>query len=79
MLRCAATGRARGRKKATGAQAVLQWDWDSQRDKVARGLAAITDADLWKLARPKPIDQALLQTCCSTVRSPLLCSAEQAL
>lgn len=66
---CAAAGRGKGRKKATGAQAVLQWDWDSQRDKVGRSLAVVTDIDLWKLYRPKPIEESLLQTCSKTAGS----------
>lgn len=45
---------------------MLQWDWDSQRDKVARSLAVVTDIDLWKLYRPKPIEESLLQTCSKT-------------
>ena len=65
--------RGRGRKKASGTQAVLQWDWDCQRDKVARSLAAVADIDLWKLYRPKPIEESLLQTCSRTA-SPPLCS-----
>ncbi|CAL5220968.1 g3074 [Coccomyxa viridis] len=65
----AAAGRGKGRKKATGAQAVLQWDWDSQRDKVGRSLAVVTDIDLWKLYRPKPIEESLLQTCSKTAGS----------
>ncbi len=64
-----AAGRAKGRKKATGAQSVLRWDWDGQRDKVARSLAGVIDIDLWKLYWPKPIEEALLQTCFKTVRS----------
>ena len=64
-------GRGKGRKRATGAQAVLQWDWDSQRDKVGRSLAVVTDIDLWKLYRPKPIEESLLQTCSKTVSLPL--------
>lgn len=52
-------------------QAVLQWDWDSQRDKVGRSLAVVTDIDLWKLYRPKPIEESLLQTCSKTASLPL--------
>jgi hypothetical protein len=63
-----AAGRTKGRKKATGAQSVLHWDWDGQRNKVARSLASVIDIDLWKLYRPKPIEEALLQTCSKTVR-----------
>ena len=63
----AAPGRAKGRKKATGAQALLQWDWDGQRGKIARSLAVMADIDLWKLYRPKPVEGALLQTCSRTV------------
>ena len=63
----AAPGRAKGRKKAVGAQALLQWDWDGQRDKIARSLAVMADIDLWKLYRPKPVEGGLLQTCCRTV------------
>ena len=63
----AAPGRAKGRKKAAGAQALLQWDWDGQRGKIARSLAVMADIDLWKLYRPKPVEGGLLQTCSRTV------------
>ena len=69
MLCVLAAGRTKGRKKATGVRSVMHWDWDDQRDKVARSLASVTDIDLWKLYRPKPIEEALLQTCSRTVRS----------
>ena len=66
----AAPGRAKGRKKAAGAQALLQWDWDGQRGKIARSLAVMADIDLWKLYRPKPVEGGLLQTCSRTVSLP---------
>lgn len=41
---------------------MLQWDWDEQRDKIARALAVISGMDLWKLFRPRAPDERLLQT-----------------
>ncbi|CAL8472231.1 g11773 [Coccomyxa elongata] len=57
-----AGGKSRGRKKAAAPHAMLQWDWDGQRDKIARALAVIADIDLWKLFRPRSPDERLLQT-----------------
>ena len=68
----AAPGRTKGRMKAAGVQALLQWDWDGQRGKIARSLAVLADIDLWKLYQLKPVEGGLLQTCCRTVSHPLL-------
>ena len=54
--------------------AMLQWDWDGQRDKIARSLAVIADIDLWKLFRPRPPDERLLQTWTQSVRTFLYMS-----
>lgn len=66
-----AGGKSRGRKKAAAPHAMLQWDWDGQRDKIARALAVIADIDLWKLFRPRAPDERLLQTWTQSVRCHL--------
>ena len=61
-------GKGRGRKKAApSSQAMSQWDWEGQRDRIARALAGIADIDLWKLFRPASPDESLLRTWSQTV------------
>lgn len=50
---------------------MLQWDWEGQRDKIARSLAVLADIDLWKLFRPRAPDAPLLQTWTQLVRISL--------
>ncbi len=66
-----AAGKGRGRKKAAvPSQAMAHWDWENQRERIARALAGVADIDLWKLFRPASPDEPLLRTWSQGVRAP---------
>ncbi|KAK9839654.1 hypothetical protein WJX81_003584 [Elliptochloris bilobata] len=55
-----AGGKPRGRKRGAPHE-MLSWDWEGQREKLARALALVAGADLHALYRPRPPDDRLLQ------------------
>jgi len=65
----AAGGKGRARKRAAPHEELLSWDWDGQREKLARALALIAGADLATLYRPARPDDRLLRAWAATVRA----------
>jgi hypothetical protein len=65
-------GRGKSRRNPAGSTNVLvQWDWDGQRDRLARALGGVADIDLGMLFSPASPDEAFLQTWCHTVSHTL--------
>jgi len=64
----AAGGRGRARKRPAPHE-LLSWDWDGQREKLARALALVAGADLHALYRPARPDDRLLRAWAATARA----------
>lgn len=66
-----AAGPAKGRTKAKkAAQINSSWDWDADREKLAKAFAGISQIDLWRLCSPSNPDEAFLVLWSQTVRHP---------
>ncbi|KAL0030288.1 hypothetical protein WJX77_007662 [Trebouxia sp. C0004] len=56
-----AAGPAKGRSKAKkAAQINSSWDWDADREKLAKAFAGISQIDLWQLCSPSNPEEAFL-------------------
>lgn len=66
-----ATGSAKGRTKAKkAAQINSSWDWDADREKLAKAFAGISQIDLWQLCSPSNPEEAFLMLWNQTVSPP---------
>ena len=66
-----AAGPANGRTKAKkAAQINSSWDWDADREKLAKAFAGISQIDLWRLCSPSNPDEAFLMLWSQTVCLP---------
>ena len=62
--------RRRGRKKkATGQEAMLAWEWAPQRVRVAKALCSLSEVQLGPLFAPHPVEEPLLQLWTRFVRA----------
>ena len=77
--------RRRGRKKkATGQEAMLAWEWAPQRVRVAKALCSLSEVQLGPLFAPHPVEEPLLQlwtrfvsTRCAHPPQEMLCSTRE--
>ena len=66
-----AAGPAKGRTKAKkAAQINSSWDWDADREKLAKAFAGVSQIDLWQLCSPSNPEEAFLMLWSQTVRPP---------
>ncbi len=61
----------KGRTKAKkAAQISTTWDWDGDREKLAKAFAGIGQIDLWQLCSPNNPEEAFLMLWSQTVSTP---------
>lgn len=66
-----AAGQAKGRTKAKkAAQISSSWDWDADREKLAKAFAGVGQIDLWRLCSPNNPEEAFLLLWSQTVSYP---------
>ena len=66
----AAAGKSRTKGKKA-AQIASSWDWDTDREKLAKAFAGISQIDLWRLCSPHNPEEAFLLLWSQTVSTQL--------
>ena len=66
---------AKGRSKAKKAtQLDSQWDWDANKDKIAKTLAKLSEVDFWQLCHANTPEEAFLVRWTQAVSSNAYCT-----